>query len=94
MDEHPDSINDAGAFGPNSASNIPDAPSTYHNGAAGFAFADGHSEIHKWKGPLMRGELASVKFNARNNFGTKAGDPDLYWYAYHTTRWTTRTPAD
>ena len=34
MDEHPDSINDAGAFAPNSASNIPDAPSTYHNGAA------------------------------------------------------------
>ncbi|MEI6116666.1 MAG: TonB family protein [Burkholderiales bacterium] len=53
MDEHPDSINDAGAFAPNSAINIPDAPATYHNGAAGFAMADGHSEIHKWKGPLM-----------------------------------------
>jgi prepilin-type processing-associated H-X9-DG protein len=25
-----------------------DWPGTYHNGAAGFAFADGHSEIHKW----------------------------------------------
>jgi prepilin-type processing-associated H-X9-DG protein len=24
-------------------------PASYHNGAAGFAFADGHSEIHKWK---------------------------------------------
>ena len=53
MDEHPDSINDAGAFAPNTASNIPDAPATYHNGAAGFAMADGHSEIHKWKGPTM-----------------------------------------
>jgi prepilin-type N-terminal cleavage/methylation domain-containing protein/prepilin-type processing-associated H-X9-DG protein len=25
-----------------------DAPGSYHNGACGFAFADGHSEIHKW----------------------------------------------
>ncbi len=48
VDEHPDSINDAGCFPPNNASNIPDAPATYHNGAAGFAFADGHSEIHNW----------------------------------------------
>ena len=99
MDEHPDSINDAGAFGPNTASNIPDAPSTYHNGAAGFAFADGHSEIHKWKGPTMRGPrsaggLLGVNFNAQNNFACKTGDPDLYWYAYACPRWTTRTPAN
>ena len=26
-----------------------DMPASYHNGAAGFAFADGHSEIHKWQ---------------------------------------------
>jgi len=25
-----------------------DAPGSYHNGGCGFAFADGHSEIHKW----------------------------------------------
>jgi prepilin-type processing-associated H-X9-DG protein len=25
-----------------------DAPGSYHNGACGFAFADGHSEIHRW----------------------------------------------
>ena len=25
-----------------------DAPGSYHNGACGFALADGHSEIHKW----------------------------------------------
>ncbi len=25
-----------------------DAPGSYHSGACGFAFADGHSEIHKW----------------------------------------------
>jgi prepilin-type N-terminal cleavage/methylation domain-containing protein/prepilin-type processing-associated H-X9-DG protein len=94
MDEHPDSINDAGAFAPNSASNIPDAPATYHNGAAGFAFADGHSEIKKWKGTEMRGELSKVTFVARNNFGCRANDPDLYWYAWHSPRFTSRTPAN
>jgi prepilin-type N-terminal cleavage/methylation domain-containing protein/prepilin-type processing-associated H-X9-DG protein len=94
MDEHPDSINDAGAFPPDSASNIPDAPATYHNGACGFAFADGHSEIHKWKGTTMRGVLMSVTYNARNNFGCKVGDPDVYWYSWHSPRWTSRCVAN
>ena len=94
-DEHPDSINDAGQFPPDSPTNVPDAPATYHNGAAGFAFADGHSEIHKWKGPLFRGgRLSTVTYNAQNNFGTVKGDPDLYWDAWHVNRWTTKCPAD
>ena len=94
MDEHPDSINDAGAFAPDSSSNIPDAPATYHNGACGFAFADGHSEIHKWRGSTMRGVLMGVSFNARNNFACKVGDPDLYWYSWHSPRWTSRCVAN
>ena len=95
VDEHPDSINDAGCFPPDSATNIPDAPATYHNGACGFAFADGHSEIHKWKGSTMRGaRLSTVTYNAQNNFGTRAGDPDLYWYSWHSPRWTSRTVAN
>jgi prepilin-type N-terminal cleavage/methylation domain-containing protein/prepilin-type processing-associated H-X9-DG protein len=52
LDEHPDSIND-GYFlnNPNTAqlTGWGDAPSSSHSGAAGFSFADGHSEIHKWK---------------------------------------------
>ena len=97
MDEHPDSINDAGAFPPDSATNIPDAPATYHNGACGFAMADGHSEIHKWKGPTMKaprpGGLKGVNFQAQNNFATVAGDPDLRWYSYASPRRTTATAA-
>jgi prepilin-type N-terminal cleavage/methylation domain-containing protein/prepilin-type processing-associated H-X9-DG protein len=96
MDEHPDSINDAGAFPPDRIGNIPDAPATYHNGAAGFAFADGHSEIHKWRGPTMtkprsaRG-LKGVNFVAENNFATTSTDPDVIWYTYVSPRWTTKT---
>ena len=53
LDEHPDSINDGwfvycNGNGPPEESVWSDLPASYHNGAAGFAFADGHSEIHKW----------------------------------------------
>jgi prepilin-type processing-associated H-X9-DG protein len=54
VDEHPDSINDA-AFAVQmveannmGAARIIDFPASYHNGACGFSFADGHSEIRKW----------------------------------------------
>lgn len=31
------------------ASGFGDAPGSWHNKACGFSFADGHSEIHKWR---------------------------------------------
>jgi prepilin-type N-terminal cleavage/methylation domain-containing protein/prepilin-type processing-associated H-X9-DG protein len=53
IDEHDQSINDAG-FGhpgpPPTNVRWVDYPAVYHNGAGGLSFADGHSEIHKWKG--------------------------------------------
>jgi prepilin-type N-terminal cleavage/methylation domain-containing protein/prepilin-type processing-associated H-X9-DG protein len=54
LDEHPDSIND-GYFQPFSSlgnyqnDHWHDLPASYHDGACGFSFADGHSEIHQWK---------------------------------------------
>ena len=53
-DEHPDSINDGIQYTPTSDGEDTqwgDLPASYHNGACGFAFADGHSEIHKWMNP-------------------------------------------
>ncbi|MCL4178028.1 MAG: type II secretion system GspH family protein [Verrucomicrobia bacterium] len=52
LDEHPDSIN-AGGFAnmmveSSGAARIVDFPASYHNGAAGISFADGHAEIRKW----------------------------------------------
>jgi len=54
VDEHPDSMNDPGFFSPyyTGSKSWVDVPANYHNGAAGFALADGHSEIHPWKGGL------------------------------------------
>ncbi len=52
VDEHPDSINDGCAFNDprlaRGAYHWSDLPASYHNGACGFSFADGHSEIKKW----------------------------------------------
>jgi prepilin-type N-terminal cleavage/methylation domain-containing protein/prepilin-type processing-associated H-X9-DG protein len=48
LDEDNYSINDAGFAVGMQAPEWIDWPGTYHNNAAGFAFADGHAEIHKW----------------------------------------------
>ena len=53
VDEHPDSLN-AGGFAnmmvlnPASA-RIIDFPASYHSGACGISFSDGHAEIRKWR---------------------------------------------
>ena len=50
IDENPLSIND-GWFvcDPNNKNSWPDVPASYHNGAGGLSFADGHAEIKKWR---------------------------------------------
>jgi prepilin-type processing-associated H-X9-DG protein len=79
LDEDADSLNDGGfAMGMVSAVWI-DWPGTYHNFGAGFAFADGHSEIQKWRDP---------KTQVRNgNTGQLAvrGSPDWFWLRERTS---------
>jgi len=57
LDEHPDSLND-GYFlnNANVATFLKwgDLPASFHNGAGSFSFADGHSEIHKWKSKVTK----------------------------------------
>ncbi|HVY69827.1 MAG TPA: type II secretion system protein [Verrucomicrobiae bacterium] len=55
LDEREDSINDGyfvvdmtGYPSSPKSTKIVDYPASYHNNAAGLAFADGHSEIHRW----------------------------------------------
>jgi prepilin-type processing-associated H-X9-DG protein len=88
VDEHPDSIND-GFFctdmkpAPNlSGATLPDCPASYHNGACGFAFADGHSEIHRW---IDRRTRIPVK---RDNFnpGDQRNNKDIEWLWSKTTQ--------
>jgi len=49
VDEHPDSINDGFFIIGDTAAQWGDLPASYHNGACGFSFSDGHAEVHKWR---------------------------------------------
>jgi prepilin-type N-terminal cleavage/methylation domain-containing protein/prepilin-type processing-associated H-X9-DG protein len=85
LDEHPDSINDAGFFNP-FATEWVDMPASYHNNAAGFAFADGHSEIHKWKATAIQ----KIRLLDMARTPARRGDPDLAWVSYRGGRRTER----
>jgi prepilin-type N-terminal cleavage/methylation domain-containing protein/prepilin-type processing-associated H-X9-DG protein len=91
IDEHPDSINDAGFFNPQGGQFI-DIPATYHNGATGFAMADGHSEIHKWlttlKGdPRVRNvRYTSIAASGIAPTGSYTKDADYQWLKQHAGR--------
>ena len=86
LDEHPDSINDAGFFNPKGYQWV-DMPATYHNGACGFAFADGHSEIHKWRTTMAKPRARAVLFtngaDMPGQLGGSINDPDIRWMVYH-----------
>ncbi|KAB2654467.1 MAG: DUF1559 domain-containing protein [Verrucomicrobia bacterium] len=96
LDEREDSINDgwfavsmagtptpAGAAANPGQYQIVDFPANYHNRAAGFAFADGHSEIHKWRDPrtmpvLKKGQDTQLRVPTPNNV-------DVAWIHEHST---------
>ena len=87
LDEHPESINDAGFFSPQNSSGFTDVPAAYHNAAAGFAFADGHSEVHRWVTVLRKADAQRMNYANNLSWATgRANDPDVHWLSYHTAR--------
>ncbi len=52
LDEHPDSINDGYFLDTPGSLEWVDLPASYHNGGGSFSFADGHTEIHRWRSAL------------------------------------------
>jgi len=94
MDEHPDSINDGFLqTSPNtditkwSPQQWGDLPATTHDGACGFAFADGHSEIHKFKSKVCT--IFRVTYAPINNVPFSAdlapASDDALWVANRTS---------
>jgi prepilin-type processing-associated H-X9-DG protein len=88
IDEHPDSINDMDfcvEMVPPAASNarIIDFPASYHAGAAGMAYADGHSEIHKWKGSKIRPPVTGNPLTLKVPCGDSLND--VKWLSDNTT---------
>jgi prepilin-type N-terminal cleavage/methylation domain-containing protein/prepilin-type processing-associated H-X9-DG protein len=63
IDENPASIND-GWFVCDPARGTSgawvDIPATYHNKAGGISFADGHSEVKKWRDPAITAKNAAI----------------------------------
>jgi prepilin-type processing-associated H-X9-DG protein len=47
-----------------------DVPATYHSKAGSLSFADGHSEIHKWRDART---ITAV------NWGVQPGNLDVDW---------------
>lgn len=84
LDEHPDSINDVGFFAPKLWQWI-DLPSNLHNGACGVAFADGHSEIHKWIASAKNRKVEYREFKS-DQIQVPPNDKDLLWLRERTQR--------
>jgi prepilin-type N-terminal cleavage/methylation domain-containing protein/prepilin-type processing-associated H-X9-DG protein len=93
-DEHPDSINDAqmavemAKTGPSGY--YVDFPASYHDGGAGYSFADGHAEIHHWMGKKIQppitvgGSIGNGQ--SLNIVGNSQPDiSDLTWLQEHTS---------
>ncbi|HSU56157.1 MAG TPA: prepilin-type N-terminal cleavage/methylation domain-containing protein [Candidatus Dormibacteraeota bacterium] len=87
IDENPFSINDSefavamgapDAAGLATSQTIVDIPGSYHNGACGLAFADGHSEIHKWIG-------STIKMTESHGVAASDSLKDLNWLQFRTT---------
>ena len=79
LDEHPDSINDAFFVTDPAVNNWQDIPASYHNGAAGFSFADGHAEVHKWQSSASVYPV-DFSYGPSKPFDV-AGKRDIAWYA-------------
>jgi prepilin-type processing-associated H-X9-DG protein len=89
IDERCDSINDGewctsmyGWPDQPSAWKMIDFPASYHGGAGGVAFVDGHSEIHKWRDRRTTppiGRLNALNVPSPNNV-------DVFWLMERSTR--------
>jgi len=84
VEEHPDSINDGYFLNKFYTKHWIDLPSSDHNGAAPFAFADGHAQLRRWadastKQPQVPDSLA---FPVALNAGEVT---DWRWVMQHTS---------
>ncbi|HEX4122770.1 MAG TPA: prepilin-type N-terminal cleavage/methylation domain-containing protein [Verrucomicrobiae bacterium] len=83
LDEHPDSIDDGWYIfcinsDPAEITQWSDLPASGHGGAAGFTFADGHAEIHKWLAPAT---VQPINDNGTFNNNVGPTPTDIQWVA-------------
>jgi len=91
IDEREDRINNGffvvsmSGFNPRSPAGFQmvDMPASYHNGAGGLSFADGHSEVHRWvdlrtRPPVRQGRNLPLTAGSPNN-------ADVLWLQERST---------
>jgi len=100
-EEHPDSINDW-SFAAQIANyglggDFIDCPGNLHAGSAGFSFADGHAQLHRWQGSILgkarflngsigEGSGGPFSYAFPNTTALQSGDlKDLNWLQSHTS---------
>ena len=83
VDEHPDSINDGFLVTSMGTQAWGDLPASYHDGACGFGFADGHAEVHKWREDRTKRKVR--KSYIPTAIEMPANSPDLKWMWEHTS---------
>ncbi|MEI9863193.1 MAG: hypothetical protein WDN00_01260 [Limisphaerales bacterium] len=92
LDQNPESNDDATyfinpAYADGSGTSFTETPGAMHGNAGGVVFADGHAEVHVWKG-----SIATKPFNPNwgpgytsgGSFSDAANKNDLTWLAQHT----------
>ena len=87
LDEHPDTINNGDMAikcdARGASTQFVDYPASYHNGACGLSFTDGHAEIKMWldprtKLPASYGKGFAYRAESPNN-------PDITWLQDRTS---------
>jgi prepilin-type N-terminal cleavage/methylation domain-containing protein len=88
LDEREDSIDDA-LFVVNmtmvgESANFQNLPASYHNGAGGFSYGDGHAGLHRWLDgrtmpPVRKNVPVGYKLPAPNS-------PDIAWLQAHASQ--------
>jgi prepilin-type N-terminal cleavage/methylation domain-containing protein len=84
VDEHPDSINDGWTIEdptPGGANQWTDLPASYHCGACGLGFADGHAEVRKW---VEQSTIVPVTKSQHNGFPAP-NSRDIKWIAQRSS---------
>jgi len=88
IDERDDSIDD-GYFVTDMTTGgsaiIVNFPASYHNGAGGATFADGHAEIHKWLDPRTKPAQQIGDQKTKKEFTISKDNRDLMWLQERAT---------
>jgi prepilin-type N-terminal cleavage/methylation domain-containing protein len=93
VDENQQSINDAWMVedpseGSVETPNWVDCPASYHDGACGMSFCDGHAIIKKWRDPTVLEQTSIAVLNPSTWAGTTGVskfEPDVLWMVNRST---------